>query len=203
MQIEQITENKIRIILNSNDLQKNNIDLHSFMSNSPETQELFYNVLNKAEKEIGFKTKDYKLIVEALITPDGNFILTVTRTAPEKKYQKNLIAKRKSINLNSKLAIYMFNTFDEYIDFCEFIIKNYKNLNVPLKNSSLYLYNENYYFCLHINSKNINKFKSIHYLFVEFSSYINHSETFERKLKEHGKIIFANNAINNIIKKIL
>ena len=70
MQIEKITENKIRIILNIEDLKENNIDLHSFMSNSIESQDLFYEMLNKAKEEIGFETKDYKLLIEALAIPE-------------------------------------------------------------------------------------------------------------------------------------
>lgn len=73
MRIEKITENKIRIILNMNDLQEKNIDLHSFMSNSIESQDLFYDMLDKAEKEVGFKTKDYKLMIEALAVPERKF----------------------------------------------------------------------------------------------------------------------------------
>ena len=75
MQIEKITENKIRITLNIQDLQEKNIDLHSFMSNSIETQDLFYDMLDKAEKEIGFKTKDYKLMIEALAVPNRKFCI--------------------------------------------------------------------------------------------------------------------------------
>lgn len=75
MQIEKITENKIRITLNIQDLQEKNIDLHSFMSNSIESQELFNEMLNKAEKEIGFETKDYKLIIEALAIPNRKFYI--------------------------------------------------------------------------------------------------------------------------------
>ena len=70
LRIEKLTENKIRIILNLDDLKENNIDLHSFMSSSIETQDLFCTMLDKAEKEIGFKTKDYKLMIEALAVPE-------------------------------------------------------------------------------------------------------------------------------------
>ena len=73
MQIEKLTENKIRITLNLDDLKENNIDIHSFMSASIETQDLFYNMLDKAEKEIGFKTKDYKLMIEAIAVPERKF----------------------------------------------------------------------------------------------------------------------------------
>lgn len=70
MQIEKLTENKIRITLNLDDLKEQNIDLHTFMSSSLESQDLFYNMLDKAEKEIGFKTKDYKLMIEAIAVPE-------------------------------------------------------------------------------------------------------------------------------------
>ena len=70
MQIEKLSENKIRITLNLEDLKEKNIDLHSFMSNSIESQDVFYDMLDKAEKEIGFETKNYKLMIEALAVPE-------------------------------------------------------------------------------------------------------------------------------------
>ena len=70
MQIEKLNENKIRITLNLDDLKENNIDLHSFMASSIETQDLFYCMLDKAEKEVGFETKNYKLMIEALAIPN-------------------------------------------------------------------------------------------------------------------------------------
>lgn len=75
MQIEKITENKIRITLNMHDLQEKNIDLHSFMSSSIESQDLFYDMLDKAEEEVGFETKNYKLIIEALAIPNRKFYI--------------------------------------------------------------------------------------------------------------------------------
>lgn len=202
MRIEKITENKIRIILNMQDLEEKNIDLHSFMSNSIESQDLFYDMLDKAEKEIGFKTKDYKLLIEALAVPEGNFILTVTRIVPEKDSKKVLKAKRKtSTVIDNNLSIYMFNTFDEYLELCMSLINNdKKNTYVFFKKSALYLYKSKYYLCLYINDKNINSFKPIHYSIIEFGTHINNSDLFERKLKEYGKVIFNANAINNCIK---
>lgn len=52
MRIEKLNDNKIRIILNIEDLKKKNIDFHSFMANSVETQTLFLDMLDKAEEEI-------------------------------------------------------------------------------------------------------------------------------------------------------
>ena len=68
MRIEKITDNKIRIILDLDDLRKRNIDLHSFMSNSIESQDLFLDMLEKADEELGFKTDNYRLMIEAIAT---------------------------------------------------------------------------------------------------------------------------------------
>ena len=89
MRIEKITENKIRIILNIQDLEEKNIDLHTFMSNSIESQDLFYEMLNKAEKEIGFKTKDYKLLIEALSVPERKFYIDCNSYYSGKRSKKN------------------------------------------------------------------------------------------------------------------
>ena len=70
MKFEKLTENKIRIILNLEDLKERNVDLHSFMSNSLESQDLFHDMLDKAEEEIGFKTDNYKIMIEALAAPE-------------------------------------------------------------------------------------------------------------------------------------
>ena len=49
MKFEKVNNDKIKITISSDDLEANNIDFHSFMSNSNETQSLFLSVLDKAE----------------------------------------------------------------------------------------------------------------------------------------------------------
>ena len=109
MKIEKITENKIRITLNLDDLKEKNIDFHSFMSNSIEAQDIFFDMLKEAEEKVGFKTDDYKILLEALATPDGKFVLNVTRIIPDADVLKNnrkILVKRKSTKINKK-AIYL------------------------------------------------------------------------------------------------
>lgn len=54
MKFEKVNNDKIKITLNSKDLEANDIDFHSFMSNSSQTQSLFLAVLDKAERDYGF-----------------------------------------------------------------------------------------------------------------------------------------------------
>ena len=55
LKIEKLNEDKLKITLSIDDLEERNITLHSFMYNSPESQDLFWELLQEAEKECGFK----------------------------------------------------------------------------------------------------------------------------------------------------
>ncbi len=70
MKIEKLNENKIRVTLNIDDLAERDIDYHSFMSNSIESQSIFIDMLNKAEREVGFNTEDCRIMIEALALKD-------------------------------------------------------------------------------------------------------------------------------------
>lgn len=203
MKIEQLTDNKIRFIFNLKDLEENNIDYHSFMANSIETQDLFLNMLDKAEKEIGFSTKNYKLMLEAIATSDGNFILTVTRLSQEveKSSPKKVQIKRKSNKPSKSLTIYKFDSFDCFCDFCTYLNTSpLKDLIPKLKNSKLYSYKNDYFLVLNNINISLEKLKSLHLLITEFASFSNNTDLFERKLLEYGKIIIKSNAINTCIK---
>lgn len=204
MKIEKLTENKIRITLNLNDLEEEHIDLHSFMSNSPESQALFYNLLNQAEKEVGFYTKDYKLMIEAIAIPEGNFILTVTRLPEKEQSKKQVKIKRKTSTVNEGLVIYSFNSFDDYCEFCKYLSLHLKSESyLKLKKVSLCLYNSKYYLCIHINKSNLPIVKAINCEISEFGNSVNNPDLFERKLLEYGKVIFKTNAILNCVRVFL
>lgn len=204
MRIEKLNENKIRIFLNLEDLKEKNIDLHTFMSNSIESQDLFLDMLNQAESEVGFKTHNYRLIIEALASCDGNFILTITRIEPDVILPSNNLkpkVKRLSITPNKALSIYKFNSFDDFCDFCNYINGDVLNKYIPkLKSSSLILYKNTYYLILNNLKLNIRDFKAFSASVSEFSSRVKNEELLDRKLKEYGKVIFNKNAIEACLK---
>ena len=122
MRFEKLNEDKIRITLSREDLIKKDIDFHSFMSNSVESQDLFFDMLEEAEKEIGFTTKDYLIRIEALAMAGSDFILTVTRSLPEKtkNNRKKVHIKRKKVNTDASEIIYSFASFEDYCSFLSF-----------------------------------------------------------------------------------
>ena len=205
MKIEKLTEDKIRITLNLEDLKSKNIDFHSFMANSQETQNLFLEMLDEVEKEIGFVTRNYKLSIEAIATQNGNFILTITRL-PESNLNshKKIHIKRKSINTDHPIIVYQFNTFDDFCLLCDFI-KNNEHFNemISLLNKTSLYYYKNYYLILENIYLDSQALKNICSVFSEFGKYIHDSNLFEKKLKEYGAVIIKENAIDTIIERYI
>ncbi len=205
MRIEKLDENKIRIFLNMEDLSEKNIDVHTFMSNSMETQDLFLDMLDKAESELGFNTKNYKLIIEALASSDGNFVLTVTRISPaeantSKKSKKMVKTKIKSVSPNKISSIARFNTFDDFCEFCTYVNNNITLPIEKLKSSILVSYNDNYYLIIKNLNIPIKNLKSFYSSLSEFGVCLRNAELVERKITEYGKVIFRKNAISECVK---
>ena len=121
MQIEKINKNKLKVILNTSDLEENNIDLNNFMANSLESQELFLDILDLAEEKFNFYVHDSKLVIESISLAHNIFIFTIT------KLNDTLIEKNKNY-------IYCFNTFDDVSNILKYINKE-----------NLYKYNNKYY----------------------------------------------------------
>lgn len=203
MKFEKITDNKIKITFSVFDLEERDISLHDFMSNSLESQDLFWDMLEEAEEKIGFKANNCKIKIEALAMKEDNFVLTITKILPNTNKKTNYIVpkvrpkvKRKSdIKLSSHL-IYKFNTFDDYCYFIEFLLKS--NLADAYKIAEkivIYTYHDFYYLDLYkLNEKyiKISKFLPV---VTEFGSYILNPDLFVCKLNELGTIFLKNNAL--------
>lgn len=213
MKIEKLTDNKIRIIMNIQDIENNTNDIHTFFDNIMNSQNLFLEILQKAEKEVDFHTEGCKLLIEAFSTLEDVVVFTITKySATENNYintnnvlnnnsKRKLIVKRKTNTPSLKNAVYEFDNFDYFCDFCNSISKS-ENLNIDKLAKKIVLYNyQNKFFLIF---KDINfKDKYIHKVFnilSEFSKFQNFSASFEYKLTEHGKTYVKNNAILKGIK---
>lgn len=206
MKIEKLTENKIRIILKKEDFKDKTLDVKHLLLTTPESQNLFLEILNKAKKEVNFDTDGHKLLIEASFQNDDIFIFTITKyvettTTLKCKSNKFISVKKKNQIPNTSYHIYNFSNFEDFCEFCNYINKNKKSSFRGLfKSSILYNYNNTYYLVIDdINTlhKSLNYF---HSSLAEFSRFIPYTKNFKSKLLEHGKIVMKNNAINTGIK---
>ena len=184
MKFEKLTENKIRITFNSSDLQEKNIDVHSFMSNSIESQSLFLYMLDEAEREIGFITDNYKLSIQALALSNGNFIITVTRLEKEILKPNRVQVKRKTDFAKNNTLIYKFQSFDDYCNFINFLTTSFSSHLKTLETAQLYKYNNLFFLIIKCKPQS-----TITNLISEFASPVQASETMISKIRECGAVV--------------
>mgnify|MGYP003291248014 CR=1 FL=1 len=204
MKIEKITENKIRIILKQEDFKDKSIDIQKLLLTTPDSQNLFLEILDKAKKEINFDTDGQKLLIEMSLQTEDVFIFTITKYRDYNKIfkitpKRYLTVKRKNEFCNNSSYIYQFNKFDNFCNFCDFIHKKI-NIKELYKTSILYFYNETYYLVINEINKSNKLLNLFHSSLLEFSDSFIINKYFKFKLEEHGKIIMKNNAIITGIK---
>ena len=197
MKIEKLTENKIRIIVNSYDLENKNLDFKALLSRTLDSQGFFLDMLEKAKTEVGFNTDGCKILVEAFSTTDEYLIFTITKYVDKSNTQtgKRPKVKMKNLNISATKAIYKLDNFDVFCDLCTYLNNNFSNITKISKCSSLYLYNNNYYLLIRNNNISKDIMQNFYISISEFLSMANLSSNFENKLFEHGKAIIKNNAI--------
>ncbi len=190
MKFEKITDTKIKIILDTKDIKLHNISSENIFNNSRSSQQLLKTMLIRAEKEIGFKTGDSKLLVEALMSSDEEYTFIITK----------LIEKKQEPEPEQTSFVFKFNNFDDFISLCSFL-NNISDLNLRnfSENFSLISYNNNYY----LYDKNTENYSVLldymEEVFSEFGTKVPNSSYISGLLNEYGKIIFEDNAIINCI----
>ena len=190
MKIKKLNENRIQIVFNDSYLKENNIDVHTFMSNSIESQTLFLNLLDKAEDEIGFITDNYKLTIESIALTNGTFIITITRFQKEDLNSTHVQVKRKEISDFMNTQLYKFNTFDDFCNFENFIAISAPNLICKISSSNaIYKYNNSFFLILN-NIEQAYK-KLIYSSISEFATSVNNSSLILNKIKEFGVLVNA------------
>ena len=209
MKFEKVNNDKIKITLSSADLEANDIDFHSFMSNSNETQSLFLAVLDKAERDYGFSTNNYQLKVETLALDNGSFILTITRSRVPNTVENNIQKRkfkvsRKIPSLTSASLIYKFNSFEDFCDFIEFLESSeLTDIDKVSKNSMLYCYNSYYYLIFNNINVKYPYLKSLYSAITEFATYVNYSDALAAKFHESATLLIKDNVIKVSAKYFL
>lgn len=138
MNIKKINEDKLKVILSSNDLDEKNIDIDSFLANPIESQNLFFEILDLAEEKFNFEIENNKAIIEAISLDNNNiFILTITKLKNDNYTYMN----------NSK--IYYFENINDLFN----VYSICKKYNLQLDDCDVYKFSNKYYFLL--NKENV------------------------------------------------
>lgn len=186
MVIEKIKENKFKILLSLNDLEKENIDFHSFMSSNIENQTILKKIMLKLKSDYNFVIDETKILINAFYIYDKDFILIITSTPEEKKTSPRVTVSRYNNEKNRCLNIYRFENYEEIIRFYN-LIKSESNLKYNvLINCPIYLCSNLYFLVMHQNGISDTLYSSIDKYLSEFTSKVNNPNNFYIKLIEYG-----------------
>lgn len=201
MRIEKISENKIRIFVSFDDLEERDIDLSSFNYNSPETQELFWDLMEQAELELGFETHESQLCIEAVTDVEQGFVITITKIDDDgdfesiqkfikNRYRRNdLKFKKKAGNTCSTVMIYNLETFDDLCYLCARLKPLYSG------DSSVYQCEGSYYLVFKRMDDIDNDHAKIESIVSEYGDRVLNVMFFEGYLNEYGTLMVENDAI--------
>lgn len=202
MRIERINENKLRVFISFDDLQDRDIDLESFNYNTPETQELFWDLMEQAEVELGFDSMESQLCVEAVTDVDHGFIITITRMDDEgelesiQKFIKTRFKRRELTNRKktalpaSSVAIYGFEDFDDLAGVCRRVAAMHAG------DSSVWRCESNYYLVLNGMENPTGNQRRFEDIMTEYGDCIQNTSFFEGYLNEYGTCMLQTNALH-------
>ena len=166
MQIKKINNDKLKVILNSNDLDEKNIDIDSFLSNSIESQSLFFEILDLAEEKYDFNIENHKAIVEAVSLDNNIFILTITKL------------KNDSVDTYpSSSNLYCFEDINQFFNVYSFLKKE----QLLSENDFIYQFNHLYYLFMNQASSRIESILS------EYAFPVKDTPFLKDILMEYGK----------------
>ena len=187
MKIEKLNENKLKITMDINDLKSRNIEIKTLSTNSAETQDLFWDVMQEAERQYGFDLSESMVNVEVSINSQGLFTMIVTKTIPPVRSQiksknklPNLKLKRKELPVSLDNSWFEFKNLSSLRAFCQ--IANLTHYS----SGKLYFYNDKYYMYI-INAKD-NKI-------LDFTSRVQNNNHFNSNLEEYGKMLLKNDSL--------
>lgn len=202
MKIERVGENKIKIFVTYDDLEERDIDLDTFNYNSPETQELFWDLMEEAEIELGFEAQESQLCIEAVSDVDHGFVITITRMEEENEFEsiqkfiknryrkKDLAIKKKTANVCSTMLIYALENFDDLCALCTIIKPLFTG------RSKVYSMDGSYYLILSSIEGNVQNQKQFDSILSEYADKMSNVDFFEGYLNEYGKCLMPDGAVS-------
>lgn len=199
MRIERINENKIKVTVNKEDAKIWNVSAQNLTENTPEAQDLFWFALRQAEKDVDFKVGGAQLLVEATGGSDG-FVIYVSKLKSclemmkspknEEIRQEAEMRRERKRRETPRATVFEFCDFDTLCD-CVRQIKD-----AFFGKSSVYKYKERFYLLL-ITSDSMTFFEGENVL-SEYSKRVPNAAVFEGVLKEHGKELIKDGALEII-----
>lgn len=225
MKIEKLSDTQIQVTLNHSDLIDRNIKISELAYGSKKAQALFKDMMARAYEDFGFETENTPLMIEAVPLSTDSIMIVVTKVEDPSQIEEKLDAigerpthrtfkepaedrltdlalmgktpeerKDKEPQRKVKSLTYLFDQFDSVCMAAHRVQPMY------IGDSSLYKYNEKYFFILNKNKKANVKAETLISILDEFGSKCSSTDLNEMFLKEHGKVLINLHAVDVLAK---
>ena len=204
MKIQIINPSKLKILLNLQDLEENNITLHSFLSGSENSKIFLKAIIEIAEEDLGIKSFDTNFCYETFCYDFSEFVIIVSLlrdNVSSNTSSFNFIGNQLSKgNLDRKNLLYHFFNMDDFLEFSDYI-KN--NIDFKIK-SLLYKYGNIFFLELDMSNLSCKEFEKLSLILSETSNCVvlKNTNSFNiykaviAKFKEFGELLISDNALN-------
>lgn len=210
MKVERINDNKIKITLTFEELEKRKISLTDIEKDASLAKELFIDLIEESSIADDFEIDDTQLFIEASSDNNNLFIVTITRidNIPElKKYslfeenkqnyrKKSRDSKRSADMYKVSSSAYLFNSIDEILDLCEAS----KQEKIFWGKNSLFKYNDKYFLVFSNSTMKSKKFLKSFVFLSEFCKEYYSYDMFVTSIKEKSQLIIENTALQKLSK---
>lgn len=205
MRIERISGNKIKVLVNRDDVRAWNVSLKNFTDNTPEAQDLFWFALKQAERDVDFNVGKAQLLVETLATTNDGFVMIISKIENESEIAEALVKSGKSVKMSELrlcrrpkpplLRVFRFESFDALCDGVAEINGFY------IGESRLFKYDGSFY--LEMKPQDTFGFFEIENILSEFAERVKRPVVTQGILDEHGTVMIETDAVGIILKNFI
>lgn len=225
MKFKKINENKIMVSLSWKELASRNLDVKSLKSNSVAYQKFFWDMMERAQEELGFDVKGSQLMVETVPDKEGNLMITITKSDGENEVQSGLerffsellqtglgslngsgdnvpekersdvSATGKDKKDNVRYDTFRFDDFEALVGFAKSVQEGFNLVN------KLYLFENAYYLLVKSGPRKQKMADTLFDIALEFNAYPLESALWMPLLEERGKKIMNAKAIQTLAEK--
>src|SRR5690554_666101 len=136
MKFKRLSDDKVQIIISSEDLEKRDVKKWDLMPSSPRAQELFQEMLDQAYEECGFEVdSETQLMVEAYPMTTDSLVITLTkvkhRDSLDTDYEDDEdlydeMDEEEIAELASDELIYLFKDFEDVVQLSKHLQDDYQ-----------------------------------------------------------------------------
>jgi adapter protein MecA 1/2 len=189
VRIERVSSNQFTIFLTFDDLVDRGFNKEEIWYDAISIENLFTDVMHEASSELGFELEG-KLYVQVYLMQAQGMHVIVTQNCDNIDWDEDFIEMKVTLD-ESKELIFSFDDFENIIQ-----VSAYLN-TLTVYGGQVYYMGNRYYMLLKRNELNGNNKENIIALMSEFS---NPSIVTSYRLKEYGKVIIQENAVETIME---